>query len=86
MRQPLQTLSLLNGTLRRIVTEPHAADALSQQEQAIGAMSRLLNALLDISKLESGAIKPSRCEESVDLLVTDYHLRDGETGTEVIAL
>lgn len=24
-------------------------------------------------------------EESIDLLVTDYHLRDGETGTQVIA-
>jgi two-component system, sensor histidine kinase len=58
LRQPLQTLALLNGTLRRIVTDPDAADALAQQELAIGAMSRLLNALLDISKLESGAIKP----------------------------
>jgi two-component system, sensor histidine kinase len=58
LRQPLQTLALLNGALRRIDTDPDSADALQQQEQAIGAMSRLLNALLDISKLESGAIKP----------------------------
>jgi two-component system, sensor histidine kinase len=58
LRQPLQTLALLNGTLRRMVADPDAADALGQQEMAIGAMSRLLNALLDISKLESGAIKP----------------------------
>jgi two-component system, sensor histidine kinase len=33
-------------------------EALAQQDQSIEAMSRLLNALLDISKLESGAIKP----------------------------
>jgi protein-histidine pros-kinase len=58
LRQPLQTLALLNGTLRRLVTDADAAEALAQQELAIGAMSRLLNALLDISKLESGAIKP----------------------------
>jgi two-component system, sensor histidine kinase len=58
LRQPLQTLALLNGALRRIDTAPDCADALAQQDQAIGAMSRLLNALLDISKLESGAIKP----------------------------
>jgi two-component system, sensor histidine kinase len=58
LRQPLQALSLLNGTLRRVVNDETVADALVQQEQAISAMSRLLNALLDISKLESGAIKP----------------------------
>jgi PAS domain S-box-containing protein len=58
LRQPLQTLELLNGALRRRVTDCGAIEALSQQEQAIGVMSRLLNALLDISKLESGAIRP----------------------------
>jgi len=65
LRQPLQALSLLTGGLRRVVKDPDAAEALEQQEQAIGAMSRLLNALLDISKLESGAIKP----EPTDFLV-----------------
>jgi len=68
LRQPLQTLSLLNGTLRRVVRDPDATDALSQQEQAIGAMSRLLNALLDISKLESGAIKPEPTDFTVAAL------------------
>ena len=58
LRQPLQTLALLNGALRRMITDAAAAEALAHQEQAIGAMSRLLNALLDISKLESGAIRP----------------------------
>lgn len=58
LRQPLQTLSLLNGTLRRIAHDPVAAEAVAQQGQAIEAMSRLTNALLDISKLESGAIRP----------------------------
>ena len=58
LRQPLQTLALLNGALRRMVGTADAAEVLSQQEHAVGTMSRLLNALLDISKLESGAVKP----------------------------
>jgi PAS domain S-box-containing protein len=58
LRQPLQTLELLNGVLRRRATDRSVIEALCQQEQAIASMSRLLNALLDISKLESGAIRP----------------------------
>jgi two-component system, sensor histidine kinase len=58
LRQPLQTLALLNGALRRMVTNPDAAEVLAQQEHAVGTMSRLLSTLLDISKLESGAVKP----------------------------
>ncbi|HTT01816.1 MAG TPA: hybrid sensor histidine kinase/response regulator [Steroidobacteraceae bacterium] len=58
LRQPLQALALLNGTLRRVVQEPDAREALAHQAQAIEAMSKLLNALLDISKLESGAVRP----------------------------
>jgi PAS domain S-box-containing protein len=68
LRQPLQTLALLNGSLRRMIIHENADEALLQQEQAIGAMSRLLNALLDISKLESGAIKPELTDFPVDRL------------------
>lgn len=68
LRQPLQTLSLLNGTLRRTVRNPIAAEAVLQQGQAIEAMSRLTNALLDISKLESGAIRPDPADFAVAAL------------------
>jgi two-component system, sensor histidine kinase len=68
LRQPLQTLSLLNGTLRRVVRDPIAGEAVAQQGQAIEAMSRLTNALLDISKLESGAIRPDPSDIAVAAL------------------
>jgi signal transduction histidine kinase/CheY-like chemotaxis protein len=77
LRQPLQALSLLNGTLRRMIREPEAADALAQQEQAIGTMSRLLNALLDISKLESGAIKPEIADFRVSSLLDEMRTEFG---------
>ena len=69
LRQPLQTLALLNGSLRRLVTDPDAREALSQQDQAIDAMARLLNALLDISKVESGAIRPDPTDFEVAALL-----------------
>lgn len=58
LRQPAQALSLLNGSLQRMPLPDDAIEVVVQQEHSILAMSRLLNALLDISKLESGAIKP----------------------------
>ena len=58
LRQPLQAISLLNGTLQRLVQDPQISEALRQQSGAIAGMSKLLNALLDISKLEAGVIEP----------------------------
>lgn len=74
LRQPLQTLELLGGALRRRITDPGAVEALSQQEQALGAMSRLLNALLDISKLESGAVKPEPSDFAVSAIFEEIRM------------
>jgi signal transduction histidine kinase len=68
LRQPLQSLSLLNGVLQRLVDEERAATAVARQEQAIATMSDLLNSLLDISKLEAGAVKPHIVDVSLDEL------------------
>ena len=69
LRQPLQSLALLNGALRRMLNTSEATEVLSQQEQAVDAMSRLLNTLLDISKLESGAVRPERAHFKVGMLL-----------------
>jgi PAS domain S-box-containing protein len=74
LRQPLQTLEMLNGALRRRTNDPHSIEALTQQGQAIGAMSRLLNALLDISKLESGAIRPEPTDFAVAAIFEELRL------------
>ncbi|MFL6549042.1 MAG: ATP-binding protein [Povalibacter sp.] len=75
LRQPMQTIRLLNASLLKIVPEAAARELLEQQEQAIESMTRLLNALLDISRLESGAIEPVksvvRLDEVFDQLRTE---------------
>ena len=68
LRQPLQTLFLLNGVLRRLATDSHVATAVAGQEKAIQAMSELLDSLLDISKLEAGATKPQITDVDLDEL------------------
>ena len=68
LRQPLQSLALLNGALRRLVDHPDAREAVAHQDKSIEAMSRLLNALLDISKLESGAVKPQPTDFTLESL------------------
>lgn len=57
LRQPLQTIRLLNAAMLKIVPQPDVRGLLTQQSQAIDSMARLLNALLDISRLESGAVE-----------------------------
>ena len=54
LRQPLQTLALLHGTLARMVTDARAAPVVAGEGRAIATMSELLETLLDIGRLDSG--------------------------------
>jgi len=58
LRQPMQTIRLLNAAMSKVVPQPDIRELLEQQAEAIESMARLLNALLDISRLESGSIEP----------------------------
>lgn len=58
LRQPVQALSLLNGALRRTVKDQRALEMIENQEHSLTAMTNLLNSLLDISRLDAGAVKP----------------------------
>ena len=58
LRQPVQALSLLNGALRRTVKDERALQMIDSQESSLTAMTNLLNSLLDISRLDAGAVKP----------------------------
>ena len=57
LRHHLQTLNLLNGTLRKIVAEPKAQEMFAMQGDALAHLGDLLNSLLEISELESGDVE-----------------------------
>jgi|HigsolmetaAR205D_1030408.scaffolds.fasta_scaffold00293_3 PAS domain S-box-containing protein len=73
LRQPLQSIRLLNAAMQKMVTAPDVRELLSQQQNAIDTMTRLLDALLDISRLESGAIEPKPTSVSIEELFDELH-------------
>ena len=61
LRQPLQTLVVVSEALARLADKPEQHSLLRVQRETLAVMRDLLNALLDIGKLESGAIEPEIC-------------------------
>ncbi len=57
LRQPLQTLSLLQGLLVRKVTDQKAQELLARVDDTLGTMTGMLNALLDINQIEAGTVQ-----------------------------
>lgn len=58
LRQPLHALGLYIAELQRKVTDGEQQHLVGQVERSVESLSTLLNALLDISKLDAGAIVP----------------------------
>jgi len=58
LRQPLQTLSLLQGLLASTVEGKPAQELVGRLDETLDAMSTMLNTLLDINQIEAGTIRP----------------------------
>src|SRR4051812_44575448 len=67
LRQPLQTLVLLQGSLTKIIEGEAARKLLTRLDQALSVMSGMLNALLDINQIEAGTVRA----EMVDFPIND---------------
>jgi two-component system, chemotaxis family, CheB/CheR fusion protein len=73
LRQPLQTLALLQGLLTRAVESERDRKLVARIGETLGAMTGMLNALLDINQIEAGAVSPEMSLFPVnDLLVKLY--------------
>lgn len=58
LRQPIHALGLFFDDLSDQVYSPETAQVIDQIEDSITAISSMLSALLDISKLDAGVVKP----------------------------
>lgn len=78
LRQPLHALGLLVATLDHRLTAPEDRDILDRVEQSLDGMSLLFNALLDISRLDAGALQPEirtvRLDEVLHPIVQEFTL------------
>jgi len=56
LRQPLQSISLYLAVLSRALSDSKALDITAKLRQSLDSMGEILDALLDISKLDSGSV------------------------------
>lgn len=89
LRQPVQALSLLNGALRRTVKDERALEMIESQERSLTAMTNLLNSLLDISRLDAGAVTPELenfpMQRLIDRLSAEFSRQAQHKGLEFAA-
>jgi signal transduction histidine kinase/CheY-like chemotaxis protein len=65
LRQPMHALALFVGQLRASRTPAERAALAQRIEEAVGSLSQLLDQLLDLSKLEAGAVQAVQEEFAV---------------------
>ena len=69
LRQPLQTLVLLQGLLAKTVQGEKALKLVHRFNDTLGAISGMLNALLDINQIEAGAVHAEMANFPIDDLL-----------------
>jgi len=87
LRQPVQSLVLLLSLLeRQVASHSKAAETVNMMKAAMSGLNRLLNAVLDISRLDAGVVVP--ITEFVDLgalvsrLATEYTPKAADKGLQ----
>lgn len=72
LRQPMHAIRLLNGSMQKVAAPiPSLQELLRRQELAIDHATRLLDSLLDVSRLESGAVSPQLGEVNLGSVFAD---------------
>ena len=69
LRQPLQTLTLLQGLLADAVVGGYAIDLVARLDRTLNSMSGILNTLLDINQIEAGMVRAEPVDFRIDGLL-----------------
>jgi two-component system CheB/CheR fusion protein len=70
LRQPLQTMKLVQGLLAKTVEGEAAKGLVVRLADTMSAMSGMLNALLDINQIEAGTVQVRTLDFPIDELLT----------------
>lgn len=71
LRQPLQALVLLQELLAQKVTDPDCRTLLGRVDRTLDAMASLLDSLLDINRIEAGALDVKPASFALDSLLAE---------------
>jgi two-component system CheB/CheR fusion protein len=69
LRQPMQTLTLIQGLLAKELLSERTAKRVTQLGDALSAMAGMLNTLLDINEIEAGTIHAEPVEFPIGALL-----------------
>lgn len=69
LRQPLQTINLLQGILTKRARDQDTLKLLERLDDTVGAMSAMLDKLLDINQLEAGVVRPEIVDFPINSLL-----------------
>ena len=89
LRQPLQTISLLQGMLEKRVRDEPTLKLVRRLDETVGTMSSLLDKLLDINQLEAGIVRPVMVDFPISRLLEEmkteftYHTATNGLGWRV---
>ena len=87
LRQPLQTLNLLQRALKPRIRDEESQTMLAGISRSVGTMSSILSSLLDVNRLEAGALIPSistfPLNDIFDSIAADFSEPAKEKGLEL---
>lgn len=90
LRQPLQTLALLQALLAKAVEGERAQKLVARIDETLGAMSGMLNTLLDINQIDAGTVHPEKTLFPINELLVRmrdefvYHAQAQQLGLRVV--